>query len=302
MIEAARFTGNANLLTRARRMLDWLVSIQLPGGGFPGGRIDEKPIQPVTFNTGQILIGLAFGAREFGEPRYLTAMHAAARFLRDSQDPDGAWRRNPSPFALPGDKTYETHVAWGLFEAARQAPLEGYGEAGSRQVQWALGRQNDNGWFRDNCLNDPEAPLTHTIGYALRGVIEAYRFSGDEHFRHAALKTAHALAACIDASGRIAARLDANWRPAARYACLTGIVQIAACWFLLAHLAGEDEFAVLARRANCFVRRTVKMGGDPNTSGGVKGSYPIDGAYGPFQYLNWAAKFFIDANLLELAR
>jgi len=33
--------------------------------------------------------------------------------------------------------------------------------------------------------------------------------------------------------------------------------------------------------------------------GGVKGSFPIDGRYGKFGYLNWAAKFFIDSNMLE---
>ena len=33
--------------------------------------------------------------------------------------------------------------------------------------------------------------------------------------------------------------------------------------------------------------------------GQVKGSFPVDGAYGRFQYLNWACKFTVDANLLE---
>jgi hypothetical protein len=31
-----------------------------------------------------------------------------------------------------------------------------------------------------------------------------------------------------------------------------------------------------------------------------KESHPIDGDYGKFQYLNWAAKFTIDANRREL--
>ena len=34
-------------------------------------------------------------------------------------------------------------------------------------------------------------------------------------------------------------------------------------------------------------------------AGGVKGSFPVSGGYGPYEYLNWAAKFFVDANLLE---
>ena len=35
--------------------------------------------------------------------------------------------------------------------------------------------------------------------------------------------------------------------------------------------------------------------------GGVKGSQPINGDYGKWQYLNWACKFTIDANRAELA-
>ena len=303
LLDVAHLTGEAAPRDRARRMLDWLVAIQLPGGGFQGGRVDQTPVVPVTFNTGQILLGLAAGGAAFGAASDLAAMHAAARFLRDSQDQDGAWRRHPTPFARPGDKAYETHVAWGLFEAARVAPGEGYGEAGLRQVRWALTRQAANGWFHDNCLSRPEAPLTHTIGYVLRGVIEAYRFAGTDDLLAAALRTAEPLTACLDEAGSLPGRLDAAWRPAGRYACLTGIAQIAACWFLLAELAGRPDLAACARRANRFVRRTMRAPGpgiDPDVAGGVKGSHPIDGAYGRYEYLNWAAKFVIDANLLEL--
>ncbi len=33
--------------------------------------------------------------------------------------------------------------------------------------------------------------------------------------------------------------------------------------------------------------------------GGIKGSFPVNGAYGRYQYLNWAAKFFMDSLMLE---
>src|SRR3546814_13704746 len=89
-------------------------------------------------------------------------MQAAARFLRDSLDADGCWRRHPTPFAVAGEKAYETHVSWGLFEAERLAPGEGYGEAGLRQVDWALGSQRANGRVADCCLSDASRPLTHT--------------------------------------------------------------------------------------------------------------------------------------------
>jgi hypothetical protein len=41
------------------------------------------------------------------------------------------------------------------------------------------------------------------------------------------------------------------------------------------------------------------MDGSSDIRGAIKGSFPVYGRYGKYQYLNWAAKFLIDANLLE---
>jgi hypothetical protein len=298
VLACARRYGNSELRERARRMLDWLASIQFAEGSFQGGRIDARPCVPVTFNTGQILLGLAAGAAEFGE-RYRDPMNRAASWLRDSLDADGCWRKFPTPFASPGEKAYETHVSWGLLEAARITPTEGYAEAALRQVRWALTKQRPNGFFGSNDLTDPAAPLTHTIGYVLRGVIEAHRFSRDHAFLASACTTADALARVLRDDGFLPGRLDEHWRPAVAWACLTGNAQIASCWFLLHRETGNSRYLAAGRRAIAFVRRTVQTTGAGEVRGGVKGSWPVDGDYGRFEFLNWAAKFCIDANLHE---
>ncbi|NTV70743.1 MAG: hypothetical protein HGA71_11400 [Azonexaceae bacterium] len=300
LIDYADRTNDQALADRARGMLDWLVSIQFPEGGFMGGKVDASPRVPVTFNTGQILIGLAAGVRRFGDA-YRAPMNMAAAWLRDSLDADGCWRKHATPFAAPGEKAYETHVSWGLFEAARLEPNQGFGEAGIKQVRWALTKQADNGWFASNCLSSPEEPLTHTVGYVLRGVIEAYRFSGDEALLIAAQRTADALLKVIESDGRIGGQLDKNWRPTVDWVCLTGSVQIAACWFLLYSITGKVEYADAAKMANRYVRRTVHLTGNPDTVGGCRGAFPVNGEYGPYEYLNWAAKFCVDAQLMEIA-
>ncbi len=299
MIDAAREDGRADFEMRARACLEWLVSIQFPDGGFQGGRIDQTPKVPVTFNTGQILLGLAAGVMHLDRERYLQPMRRAAAWLRDSLDADGCWRKYPTPFAQPGEKAYETHVSWGLFEAERVAPGEGFADAGYRQVTWALGKQQANAWFASNDLTNPPAPLTHTIGYVLRGVVEAWLLSGDPVHRDAALRTARAIAPIVEPDGRLAGRLDAQWRAAVPWVCLTGSVQIAHSLFLLAPHA--PELVQPARRLNSYVRRTILIDGTEDRRGGVKGSHPIDGEYGRWQYLNWAAKFMIDAQRAELA-
>src|SRR5690606_29134658 len=49
MLALADHLGDPAYRDRARRMLDWLASIQLPDGGFQGGRVDMTPVVPVTF-------------------------------------------------------------------------------------------------------------------------------------------------------------------------------------------------------------------------------------------------------------
>src|SRR5215467_6963096 len=170
-IAYAHLRDDPSHVERARRMLDWLISIQRPDGSFLAGAIGSRHAVPTTFNTGQILIGLSAGVVSYGE-RYLPAMRRAADWLVEVQDEDGAWRTHQSPLVQPGAKTYDTHIAWGLFEAARVDPDRGYGEAGLRNVRWALGLQNDNGWFEQCSIKNPATPATHTIGYALRGVTD----------------------------------------------------------------------------------------------------------------------------------
>lgn len=297
MLAYGRLRGDASVQERARRMLDWLVDIQQPCGGFLGGTVDAGTPGPVTFNTGQILLGFADGVRELGI--YRDAMCAAADWLAQTQDSDGCWRRHDTTFAEPGEKVYETHVSWGLLEAARLEPDKPYAEAALANVRWAVQWQRDNGWLEKCCLTDPSRPLTHTIGYALRGIIEAYRFSRNTVFLEAARKTADGLLQAIRDDGFLAGRLHPDWRGAASWTCLTGSVQIALCWLILYQETGEVRYREAAYMANRFVRRTMRADGPAATRGGIKGSFPISGRYGTGQYLSWACKFFVDANMLE---
>jgi len=300
LLDYAGLRGDDSVRQRARRMLDWLVAIQLPCGGFQGGLIDAEPVVPVTFNTGQILLGLAAGARAFGD-EYREPLCKAADWLVATQDSDGCWRQHPSPFAAPGEKAYDTHVAWGLLEAARLDPGKPYANAALANVRWALTHQGDSGWFDHCCLTDDVQPLTHTLGYALRGVLEAYRFNNDDAFLGAAQMTADGLVGALRQDGFLPGRLCVDLEGAVRWACLTGSVQVAHCWLILYEITRDVRYRDAAFAANRYVRRTMDTSGPPELRGGIKGSFPVDGAYGPYEYLNWACKFFIDSNLLEQA-
>jgi aminoglycoside N3'-acetyltransferase len=296
-LEYGRLIGSSEHRLRARRMLDWLQAIQLPEGGFQGGKIGSMPVVPVVFNTGQILIGLAVGEREFGG--YREPMRRAADWLVGIQDADGCWRKHASPFAASGDKTYDTHVAWGLFEAERVDPGRGYAQAALLNVDWALTHQRKNGWFDRCCLTDDTAPLAHTLGYALRGVLEAFRFTGDPRYLRTSRLTADGLLGAVRGDGSLPGRLRPDWSSAAEWACLTGIAQISICWSLLYRETGEERYRNAALAANRYLRRTIGFDLPPEMAGAVKGSFPADGNYCKYEYPNWAAKFFVDALMLE---
>ena len=233
----------------------------------------------MTFNTGQVLLGFCAGVRAFDG--YRERCMPPLAFLRIRSIQMDAGEDSLHPLQRPGEKAYETHVSWGLFEAERLAPGEGYGEAGLRQVDWALGRQTANGWVADCCLNRPEEPLTHTLGYYLRGVVEAHRLSGEIRFLSAARRTADALMLS-------AQRPDGSlgWPPTSR---LDGSSRLGLSYW---HIADRRELVLSLRsrraralwrrspRANGFVRRTIRLDGPPDTRGGVKGSFPVDGGYG----------------------
>ena len=254
---------------------------------------------PVTFNTGQILIGLAAGAHL--DTRYRQAMCKAADWLVESQDTDGCWRSHPTPFAEAGEKVYETHVSLALLRADAVEPKRGYRQAALKQIDWALRAQAPNGWLAKCCLSNPEKPLAHTLGYALRGILEAFLSTQDERYLQAAKLTANGLMSALAPDGRLSGRLDATWRPAGNFVCLTGTSQIAESWLLLHKATRSEAYLRAGRLANSFVRRTISLDGPLEIRGGIKGSFPVDGEYGRWQYLNWACKFTIDANLAELA-
>lgn len=300
MVREGRARGDEKLLVRARKMLDWLVSIQMPNGAFPGGVMGDFPVVPVTFNTGQILLGLVAGVSEFG-PACRPALLAAADWLVNTQDSDGCWRKHATPFAIPGEKTYDTHAAWGLFEAARLEPSRGYAHAAMRNLQWALSHQNREGWFANCCLTDPLNPLTHTLGYVLRGLIAGYEFTGDATLLQEARQTGEGAMMALRPDGFLPGRLDGHWQGTVSWSCLTGTAQISACWLLLYRATGDVRFRDAGFLANRYVRSTLRLDGPPETRGAVKGSFPVSGEYLRFQYPNWACKFLIDSMSLEKA-
>jgi hypothetical protein len=167
----------------------------------------------------------------------------------------------------------------------------------------ALRVQRPNGWFAHNCLSRrPYAPLLHTIGYTLQGLAELGVASGEARFIDSACRGIEPLLPYCE-RGFVYGRWFDDWQPAAFSSCLVGAAQIAVVCYRLAGHTGEARYRRAADGVVNFlkgVQRTAATSGvDRAVVGALGGSCPLVGAYMPNGYPGWAAKFFLDALLLQ---
>jgi rhamnogalacturonyl hydrolase YesR len=292
--------GREELARRAVRMADWELAIQKNGGGWEGN-VEGANQPPLVFNTGQVIKGLVRTHQETRDPRYLEAAVRAGDWIVRNQEDDGSWTR--ANFRQM-KRVYDAYVSAGLVRLAAVTNDEAYTRAAIRNCEFVLSQQRENGWF-DLCditeyFN--EAPVTHSLCYAIDGLLETGELVGREDFVASGTKAADALLTCISPSGLLLGRLDDNWRPRVRWSCLTGSAQLGIILMKLYARTGDDRYADAARRLTDFLiymQRLNALG--PNRSGALPGAYPIWGTYAPFKYPCWATKFLIDLILLVRA-
>jgi len=297
----AEFSGDEAYRERAVRMAAWESDIQLADGGVRAGTLDATQVVPTIFNTGQVLVGWLTAWQQTHDARFRDSLVRAADWLIASQDEDGAWRRFASPFASHPLNTYNTRVAFGLAQAGHALDEPRYVEAAVRNVQWALTQMHPNGWLENNDLEDNARPLTHTIAYATRGILEVGLIASRTDFVDAATRMAKAVAAAQRRDGTLPGRLDAEWQSAARWTCVTGNAQMAIIWQRLAKETGDRSLLPAAERANAFNLSVQNLtASDAGVRGGIPGSHPLNGGYMKNRYPNWAVKFFMDALMMQL--
>jgi len=236
----ARQPGQKSILEKLERLFETAGFNKLfaPGDlvaikchfGEPGSR-------PVIFNTGQIIHGMVAGYIQLRRDECLEAALRASRWLAACQDEDGCWRRNVHN-GVP--HTYNTRAAWALLRTAIVAGDGGLREAATRNIEWALTQQTESGWFTTNAFTPEPPPFTHTIAYAIRGILESGLLLKEERYISAAARAARALATAQRADGWLAGTYADGWIPRANYCCLTGLAQMSIIWTRLARHLNDD--------------------------------------------------------------
>jgi hypothetical protein len=296
----AAVADDADARSRARRMADWEIEIQHPTGGVLAGALGASD-QPTIFNTGQVLFGWVRAFEEEGDERHRSAAVRAAHWMCDVMDDDGCWRKFGSPMTGKQVNTYNTRSAWGLARVHAITGERRFLDAAVKNCEWALTQRNAAGWLKENCLQDNSQPFTHTIAYAMRGLLEIGIYAQRQDFVDAARVIGDAMLRNLPGDGRLAGRFDEGWRPTVKWSCLTGDCQLGINWGRLYHHTNEDKYRAGTSRVLGFVKRTQGQGPDRDTAGAIKGSFPIDGGYHPWQYPNWATKFYADALMMDIA-
>ena len=296
-LAAADILKCPELIERAGYMIDWELSIQLPDGAFPG-HFAEADSRPVIFNTGQIMHGMVAGYTQLGREECLKAAVQAGHWLRQQQDDDGCWRRfehNDVPHV------YNTRATWALLATGLLAGDEALVASAKRNLEWALTRQTASGWFASNAFTQERSPFTHTIAYAIRGLLESGVLLDEERFLMSAVTAARAMANVQRQDGWLAGVYKDGWVADASYCCLTGLAQMSLNWTRLAQITGEENFRKHAKAGLDYIKTTQKLAAsDTAVRGGIAGSSPIWGDYSRFEYPNWAAKFFSDALMMDM--
>jgi hypothetical protein len=293
LLNAAAMLGRADLRTFGLGLADYLLKIATSEGAVVHWA--DASSRPLVFDTGQVLFGwlAAYGAT--GNASYLEAATRAGNWLTTIQDSSGAWKTGQYQGVV---KTIDTRVAWALLELYRHTRREAHREAAERNLLWALGQQDSDGWFRQCAFHYGGAPLTHTIAYTAEGLFESGCLLGNEDYIGAAVRTADALLHWQRPDGWLAGTFRSGWRATSLSSCLTGNCQMSRLWLLLFALRGNPAYAHGAQNAIMFVSRTQQLSAaNSGVRGAIAGSAPIYGHYERFKYPNWATKFYIDALL-----
>jgi uncharacterized protein YyaL (SSP411 family) len=256
---------------------------------------------PAVFNTGQVLFGWTAAYAATGDKRYARSAAAASRWLVNVQSEDGAWRRDLSVLTTSSVQTFNARAAWGLAIAGREFDEPRWQRASLKNCEWVVAQQQENGWFGCNGFSNTETPLLHTIGYVLEGLLGVGELLDREKYVRTVVRGIEPLVEIYERSGSLKGRYNQHWYSTVSWRCLTGEAQIAVVLFRLARLTGEKRYAEVAA---CLLEDVARIqdieSRYPESLGAIPGSYPLWGSYAPFNYLNWAAKFFIDALLLYL--
>lgn len=292
LLDVSQYLGETKYRESAFKAATWLLENQTAEGAFTD--IDSDTLQ--VFDTGQVLLGLNRMFCETRDERFLSALSKVGRWLSDIQEADGSWVR----FAYNNRAhTYYTRVAAALIEAGQISGIDEYIAAGVRNLEWATGQKQENGYYQYSEFKPGEDAILHTIVYVLEGFSMAFDLTGEQRWADALIEGANVLANLSATDSLLFSQYEPDWRVTNKEYCITGLAQYAGICFDASNINKDVEFRDRgARVLEQLCRWQQDKGND--IEGALQSSVPLWGYYGGMQFFNWNMKFFLDAALKSL--
>jgi Prenyltransferase and squalene oxidase repeat len=298
LYDFARSTRDETARHTAERATDWLLSLQMPSGAFPGGLHGGKhDAQPSVFNTGQILQGLVRAYAETRDEKILVSAVAAGDWLAAIRQADGSWSGEG---AYQGTAhTYYSMVSWALAQLAAESKNPRHGTAADRNIDWVLAHVKPSGWIDGINLRGHPTYL-HFVAYVIQGMLECGILRRRDDAIQAAAKAAWVLLHKFETHKRLLGSYEPDFKGGQNSFCLTGNAQMSCVWLRLFEVTGDLRYLNAALKMNEMLKQLLPVKDKRGVVGGVAGSYPIWGAYQPMRFISWGSKFLADALMLEL--
>jgi hypothetical protein len=291
---------------------DWEIAIQLPDGATRAG-YDGDPdgfwrhgLVPAAFNTGQVMQGWNRTFVETGDGKYLDAARRAADFMSECVDDRGIFVKGLSPGPSSQTRSYYARAVYGLAWTGIITGHRPYIDVARRHLDWVIEQQRSNGWvsyasFVAQTADDDA--LTHPLAYVAEGLLETGLLLKEPRYVKASRRIAVAIMHACERRGLfLPATLTPRLTSEDRYSCLPGNAQFACLWLRHGMLDNNLPLMNTGLKMVDWLKGLQSLTSEnAGIRGGLAGSWPIDGGYSVFLYVDWAAKFFADSLLYAQA-
>jgi len=293
LYEVYRYTGDKKYFDSILKAWEWLLKIQMSNWAWG----DSVKNYPAIFDTWQIIFWLIKLYEITNDEKYLISAERWGDFIVDNQEKDWSWIKyafNKQPH------TYYSRVSWALLELWKITKEKKYKESAIKQLDRTLSELDDNYFSPKMSFFNDWNPVLHTIVYTARGLYESWKILDEENYINAGKWIVDKLLEFYKWGKELYAHFDKNWNTTCKFYCLTWMAQLSILWEKLYLDTKNKDYLFYAIKLNHFLKSTQNIETrDKNIRWGIKWSYPIYWKYMIWAYPNWAAKFFIDALLLE---
>ena len=324
LLDYAELDKDESLRDLAYQCANWLVSIQLPNGAFPGLLAGNK--EPSVFNTAMILFGLARvnptpnpspeGRGDVERTATSSDVSSTVRstsplpsgegsgvgltravsWLLSTLEPDFSWRKHAY---IPGfTPSYYTRAVWGVLKANQILQSTETEYAMRQALHYYAQRLLPNGAVHDWGFQPGKPAFTHTMAYTLEGFLESAVLLNEKEIIDKKILAGDIFLTIREkAGGRTAGRYDEQWQGDYSFVCVTGNCQFSVFYHRLWEITREEKFLAAAFSFLAEILGFQRLGKNKNRFGALPGSAPLWGPYLRWRYPNWGVKFFLDAML-----